>query len=33
MAALGAGLASLFGTIVLSLTFERVIGNAVYASR
>lgn len=33
MAALGAALASLFGTIVLSLTFERVIGNAVYASR
>lgn len=32
-AALAAALASLAGTIILSLTFERVIGNAVYASR
>lgn len=32
-AAPAAALASLTGTIILSLTFERAIGNAVYASR
>jgi hypothetical protein len=33
LAAMGSAAGSLFGTIVLSLTFERVIGKAVYASR
>jgi hypothetical protein len=33
LAAISSTAGSLFGTMVLSLTFERVIGKAVYASR